>query len=647
MTKNISFDKDGYLKLSHGVRALTSENISATFDMPMAIVREDDYGYFVASYDEAFQVDATAVFCKPPTQITTTDVIDPALQSDAKYFNGLFAVTGDTDVRYYDDATNTWTITNLSLSSIVHAQHPICVMPNQAAVAIANVYDVKLYSSPLTATPTLLRTLTILSDYYITSMCYFNQNLYIGTMNRYGGRALLYVWNGNGTAAQAAYEIESNHIMDVCVHKDSVWLVSGSGALLRFNGTGFSIMGTFPVYHTERFVSEEANITMYKNCLKSNGDTLYINFSDERNAVRMLDMPDGVWAYDDGIGLYHRYADSTSPAVYDIAVNQVDVNTTTDVITVNAAPDTGTECLFHTFSTPIGGLKVGGKYYVIKTGATTIKLAKSLTDAQAGTAIDLTTTGSDNSSLTFFPQFDYGQFYGSRHGAIGLIERSMQWPNMGIDLMFGYEAKDRDMGTHGYISAVSPALTSVGYFVTPKIFSENITDTYNLLTIKYGKFVEPDDKIIIKYRTEDDERNTIVESSDRWRATWTSTTTFTTPEMDMEYAEVGDEVEILMGAAGGHIAHISDISETGGTYTVTIDEEYPAYTTGDKSSFVFRNWKMFDTISGTDADADLGYYAKELGVTGKFIQLKIILKGVGVTIENLSIDNKYNLPARK
>ena len=70
-----------------------------------------------------------------------------------------------------------------------------------------------------------------------------------------------------------------------------------------------------------------------------------------------------------------------------------DVNTGTEVITVNRDIPTGTPIKFTTTTTLPTGLVAGTKYYAIRNSSTTIKVASTLALAQAGTAIDLTSQG--------------------------------------------------------------------------------------------------------------------------------------------------------------------------------------------------------------------------------------------------------------
>jgi hypothetical protein len=387
---------------------------------------------------------------------------------------------------------------------------------------------------------------------------------------------------------------------------------------------------------------------MWPNCIKSNGELLYISFNDASNVIKTLNQPDGVWCYDSSLGfLYHRYSLSNS-LVTPNTIATASVNTTTNRITVTAAPVTGTEVIYNARGgAVIGGLQDGKRYFVIKIDATTVQLASTKTLAVAGTAIDLTGTGNASQILVFFPNIDYGQYYTDTTRAVFAIERTMDTPQYGTDVMWSGNIAERNLSQADYLGTVSPSVESRGYFITPKVYSTNVIDTFNLVTLKFSPFLSDTDKIIIKYRTYDDRRTTInTQDSASWRATWTSSTTFTTTQSDFSEAVVGNEVEFLEGAASGLLAHITAISENAGTYTVTIDETYDNYTAGDLSRVVFRNWIKWKTITYGDSNALQYYLSDQLGVTGKFIQMKIELRGIQVEIESLEIDNVYRLPSK-
>lgn len=644
VTKNLTFDRQGYLSLSHSPRAVITQATSS-FNNVAAMIHNDDYGYFVATWDSAFSVDDSPLSAAP-TLIATAGVPATDDETGIDYLGELMVVSQDTDVDYYSASANTWTDTNITLTN--NGQHDVVNMLSLNLLAIANVNTVGMYLNPMTATPTLVTTLTIPSDFEITKMVYFNQNLYIATQNISGGLAAMYVWNGQGTAAQQVYKVNSNIIFSLCVHKDAIYALLGNGALMKFTGGSFSLAAGFPMYYLDQSLTDYQNISLYKDIMRSNDYVLFINFSNDENNVNALTyQPDGVWCYDENVGLYHRYSNTIRTPVYQLNIATANVNTTTNQITVTTAPVSGTECYYNDGGgTAIGGLVDEQKYFVIKIDSTHIQLAETYQDAVAATPvpIDLTGTGNAFQDIIFFPNTDFGQFYAARPTALLNIDIPTDNRQYGVDILWGTEVYRRDNATdYGTLMTASDGLSSRGYFISPKIVSTEVTDAYDLLTLKFLPFTDSTDKIIIKYRTTDDMRNNI--NLNNWSITWTSTTTFTTTQTAWADAEVGNEVEILTGAGGGLLAHILSISEAAGTYTITLDESFPDYTTNDIGKAVFRNWVKFKTIEYGDSNAEQGFLAEHLGLKGQFLQLKVELRGVDIKIIELLVDNVFYLPA--
>lgn len=643
VTKNISFDNVGYLSLSASPRAIITE-ATTDWDLVAGMTLTGDYSYFVAGRDAAWSV-PYAILGEVPTKIATAGVPSTDTESDAMVTEELLIVSQDTDVDYYNQSTNTWTDTNITLTA--GSQHPVVDFTSLSSFAIADVNEIKLYANPITATPSLITTCVINANFEIMQVVYFNQNLYIATQNVYGGNAMMYVWNGLGTAAQQAYEVDSPAILSICAHANDIYVITSDGALMRFNGSGFSFVDAFPMYYERQNMTDSNyNYSMWKNTMKSTGDYLYIIFNNAENSRYSLTyQPDGVWCYDPKVGLYHKYSVSNSLVVVD-TIPTTDVNTTTNAITVTAAPPTGTEVYYRAKGgTAIGGLTDETKYYTIKVDGTTVKLATTLANAEAGTAVDLTGTGGATQVLVFFPNVDYGQFYCDNTTQIYPIEITTTTKQYGLDITWSADVFRRDnLGLYATFGSVSPTVESRGYFITPKMFSKDITDNFNKLVLKFSPFTSETDKIIIKYRTEDDMVN-LINYAD-WDITWTSSTTFTSTETGWANASVGDEVEVLMGAGAGLLAHITSIVLNSGTYTVTIDDTYDNYASGDIAKAIFRNWTKFVTIEYGDSNANQYYLEQHLGVNGKFLQLKIELRGVGVRIEELIVDNIFRLPAK-
>ena len=109
-----------------------------------------------------------------------------------------------------------------------------------------------------------------------------------------------------------------------------------------------------------------------------------------------------------------------------------------------------------------------------------------------------------------------------------------------------------------------------GYFVTTKQLSSSVVDKWTSIYSVYNEFINSTDKIVLKYKTKDDEPT----NAD---ITWTFGTTFTTTDNISAYV-AGDEVQVVQGAGGGKSAHIVSVVLSSGTYTVTLDDSFTGVT---------------------------------------------------------------------
>lgn len=158
-----------------------------------------------------------------------------------------------------------------------------------------------------------------------------------------------------------------------------------------------------------------------------------------------------------------------------------------------------------------------------------------------------------------------------------------------------------------------------GYFVTTWFESNEITDNFTSLWATYKKFFNSSDKIIFKYRLEEEDP---IEAT----ITWTSTTTFTTTTNIAAYA--GYEVEIIQGTGSGACANILTIV-SGATYTVTIDTAITGVTGTSKARF--QKWIKIGEVSyaGVSISDVLSYSHLPIAKNHTKIQIKGILEWTG------------------
>ena len=164
-----------------------------------------------------------------------------------------------------------------------------------------------------------------------------------------------------------------------------------------------------------------------------------------------------------------------------------------------------------------------------------------------------------------------------------------------------------------------------GQFTLNKIESPNILDSNIGIWCKYEGLNTSTDKIVFKYRTKYRDAISILSTG----ITWSSDTVFTSTSSNMSTVEVGDEVTILSGNGAGSTAHISTISYSAPTYTVTLDEAITGVSATNNGNILIENFKKISTtITYTDTS---GY--KNIPIPERanktWLQIKGELRGEG------------------
>ena len=175
-----------------------------------------------------------------------------------------------------------------------------------------------------------------------------------------------------------------------------------------------------------------------------------------------------------------------------------------------------------------------------------------------------------------------------------------------------------------------------GYFVTTWFQSTEIQDKWERLWIVYRQLLNSTDSIVCKYR--------LIEVSPVISAiTWVNTTSFTTTVDITAYSPtalgfdgvIGGEVEFIQGVGSGACVHITNISEAGGTYTVTIDTPVTGATTTTAIAR-FQKWiKLNPSDSATGTVVPFQQMA--IGASNPSIQLKVCMTFNGTNQELLKL----------
>lgn len=160
-----------------------------------------------------------------------------------------------------------------------------------------------------------------------------------------------------------------------------------------------------------------------------------------------------------------------------------------------------------------------------------------------------------------------------------------------------------------------------GYFTTSQIQAPEFMAFWTRLQMAFKKNIDSGDTILAKYMVEDNVNMLGQNSTHLADITWSSTTVFTSTASIFGSVSVGDEIEVTVGKGAGALAHVSAISEAGGTYTVTLDEAIP--NVSGTARVRPQVWKKLGSITSQTAVKKLFTVVKR----SKWIKLKVELRG--------------------
>lgn len=186
-----------------------------------------------------------------------------------------------------------------------------------------------------------------------------------------------------------------------------------------------------------------------------------------------------------------------------------------------------------------------------------------------------------------------------------------------------------------------------GYFITPFLPTSEIEAKWEALWVKFRRFANSANRIIIRWRTREPLYNSASQSAENAslklmnaEGDWVTTTTFTC--IVPIGVAVGDMVEILSGDNGGCCFNISALSATPDndtSITVTIDEAAPTSST-DTFLCRFDNFRSETAISSTTVgNQRVPFTVSSTGsagnLHGEFIQLMVELRGFDNQVDEL------------
>ena len=189
---------------------------------------------------------------------------------------------------------------------------------------------------------------------------------------------------------------------------------------------------------------------------------------------------------------------------------------------------------------------------------------------------------------------DFGQPFAAdaSRNYCGAIMTQTMFGDITLLAGFGYtttSSKSSNTAVAIFYDDIDETQPTVARVVFPQAFTKDISGFHNTVVLKYQPMRNATDQIVVKYRTTEKDPITA-------NVTWTNATTFTTTT-DISKAVVGEEVFVLQANGGGDSAQITNISETSGTYTVTLSRSIIGVSASNTGKVTIQNWKLLDSFN--------------------------------------------------
>lgn len=622
-THNMNFDRQGEVRLTRKALALMDSSTSG-FSNVLGI-RYFNGAYNVITLGGIHRVSLSGT---TPSTVASTPTLSE--NSDSLVFNSKLYVTTDTSLSSLN-ASSTWAN---SLDTYTSGYpHPMAEFASMTTykLAVGNKNQVETLDTSHNANATVL---TIPSNYVITCLEYRSGYLYIGTKEIYGGEAMVFIWNGTGANAQYSVPTGAQWVYSMVPYKAAVAFVTNEGELLYINGTSTEQLAAFPVFYAQGARWEQGDNLLgkvYPRGMATIGSNIYINVSGEVVVGSVPQMKSGVWCFDPSVGLYHYASSST-----DLWVKDSSLTVSSSVITTTAAHNIklGDTVVFTSVS-GLSGVTNNKLYYAIPVAASTLKIAGCLEDANNGDYIVLSGTPTTD-TLHYAANIDNGNTYDASSGAIvatNYLDDALEI--FGSDLMWGTATVNNSDTTTKALCVLSPKFNE-GSFVTQRILTENITQTWKKVFTFLTGLVNSNETAIVKYLAKERQIRQDVE------IVWNSDHSFVTTDPFVRYQiEVGDEVFFIAGNGQGRYAHVTAVDDATATVEVTIDDTFGTDTS--TGHVRFSGFKKLATVTGDRAIED--YVHGTVDVKSTWVQIKVELRGFEPAVTMIELTNSVDKSA--
>lgn len=341
---------------------LTTDNVT-NMTTPVGFKYFDDR-WFTAAGRVFFNTVPTAEMIEDSSSGVPTDCGED--YADIEIFEDVLVVASNTVLKYKvanGSGTGAWTLIR-TFSGGGSQNHPICSYNKRLYWLDVGSPD-RIYScdNSYAVSTSSTYTMSLPKEYKVLWMRAYSNGIYIGTIHKNGGEALVFEWDGvTVNEWRRAYKVYAQGALAGYVENDVIYTMNSNAELLQFNGGGFAIVGQLPLQRDLYY--KATNITtndrfIHPNGLNAINGRISALLNTRLNNVDEVSYAEnahsGIWEYEPSVkSFYHKYALS----LYEGTVTDYGQIAVARVGGLANVPD-----IFNTPRANKGNFLAGGKYY--------------------------------------------------------------------------------------------------------------------------------------------------------------------------------------------------------------------------------------------------------------------------------------------
>ncbi len=254
----------------------------------------------------------TGAFSKDTNTGTPTDCA--ANTTDIEVFNGNLYVATASAVKYIVGGGSSWS-TASGLGGFV--SNSLCVYGNRLYCGGGSTIRSLDTGNVVASSGTYTLTLPDIS-FYITFLRASSNRIWIGTVNRGGGKGYIYEWDGSASQVTKSYRLEASGALSCVIKDDIPYVMDSNGNLNVWNGGTFTKLTGLnrrnnkllnnPLSTTNNRFIHPNGMSIVKGKIN-----MLIDGRDYDSSTASLQtveetIPSGIYEYDQNKGLIHKYS---------------------------------------------------------------------------------------------------------------------------------------------------------------------------------------------------------------------------------------------------------------------------------------------------------------------------------------------------